>query len=86
MGGNGGGIVPICPSLCMHRDGTSGGVCCCLSGWQADWLACLLEVPGWLGEWWVSLVSHLCYDLHGCQSQWQLDKFLAEQEVFSLFI
>lgn len=31
------------------------------------------------------LVSHLCYDLHGCQSQWQRDKFLAELKMFPLF-
>lgn len=83
MGGNGGGDCPnlsqpVC--LCRHRGGTSGGVGCSLSGWQVDWLAnpALKRVVG-------GLVSHLCYDLHGCQSQWQTDKFLAELKISPLF-
>lgn len=63
----GGGFVPICPSLSVHG-GTRveprvGQLVVCGTGrpkgWQAD---CL-------GGWWGGSVCHFCYDFHGCQSE-----------------
>lgn len=75
-----GGIVPICPSLSVQAQGWNLGWGSLLSVGLAGWLA---GRAGWndcLGGWWGGLVCHFCYDLHGCQSQWQRDKALAELE------
>lgn len=68
MGGNGGGDCPnlsqsVC--LCRHRGGTSGGVACCLPGWQADLLAGPAEMTVWVGGGvaWSVISVMICMDV-----------------------
>lgn len=71
MGGNGGGgVVPICPSLSVHRgarvEPRVGQLVVC--GGPAGRLAGrLTEMTAWV-VWQGGLVCHFCYDFHGCQS------------------
>lgn len=64
-----GGIVPICPSLSVWAGTgveTSGGVACCLSGWQADWLAVKpAEMTAWDGGGvaWSVISVMICMDV-----------------------
>lgn len=69
------GGMGICPNLSQSVCTGMGGVACWLTSWLAGWLA------GWVGGWvWGGPSCHLCYDLHGCQSQRQKGKALAGLE------